>query len=169
MYEFRDGGVKERCEQRDALTVRHSWGDRILYDWLVSIGLKRAKSLTLGTLTIPDARCPDFFRDCIDGDGSVVAYTDRYHASTNVRDLPQALRGPRLSEPAVPPKRELLRWIYCSPSVVCLAHKRAIADAFLSAHEHGILGRGRGGNGYTRRPQKPLPARACGFDSHLRH
>lgn len=61
------------------------WGDVRLYDWLMSIGLTPAKSLTLGPLAVPDAHFADFFRGCIDGDGSIVTYIDRYHESKNER------------------------------------------------------------------------------------
>jgi hypothetical protein len=57
----------------------------VLYDALLTIGLTPAKSLTLGPLAIPDDYFPDFFRGCIDGDGSVLVYTDRYHAAKNER------------------------------------------------------------------------------------
>ena len=62
---------------------RLQWSDSALYDGLVRIGLHPAKSLTLGELAIPDACFADFFRGCIDGDGSILTYTDRYHVSTN--------------------------------------------------------------------------------------
>ena len=55
------------------------WSDRRFYDWLTSIGLTPAKSLTLGPLAIPDEHFADFFRGCIDGDGSIVSYVDRYN------------------------------------------------------------------------------------------
>jgi hypothetical protein len=55
------------------------WSDRRSYDWLLEIGLTPAKSLTLGPLAIPDDYFADFFRGCIDGDGSIATYTDRYH------------------------------------------------------------------------------------------
>lgn len=61
------------------------WSDRVLYDWLKSIGLTPAKSLTLGALAIPNDYFADFFRGCIDGDGSIITYTDRYHAMKNPR------------------------------------------------------------------------------------
>ena len=61
------------------------WRDRPFYDWLLGIGLTPAKSLTLGPLAIPDEYFPDFFRGCIDGDGSVSTYTDRYHAAKSER------------------------------------------------------------------------------------
>jgi len=59
---------------------RVQWCDRRLYDWFVSLGLMPAKSLRLGPLAVPDDCFADFFRGCIDGDGSVLVYTDRYHS-----------------------------------------------------------------------------------------
>jgi len=56
---------------------RLQWSDRAFYDWLLGIGLTPAKSLTLQALAVPDEYFADFFRGCIDGDGSVVRYTDR--------------------------------------------------------------------------------------------
>ena len=56
-----------------------SWHDRSLYEWLRAIGLTPAKSLTLRPLEVPDKYFVDFFRGCIDDDGSVLVYTDRYH------------------------------------------------------------------------------------------
>jgi hypothetical protein len=66
------GGYGTRCH-------RLVWSDRRFYDWLVAIGLTPAKSLTLGPLAVPDDYFTDFFRGCIDGDGSIVSYTDRYN------------------------------------------------------------------------------------------
>jgi hypothetical protein len=59
--------------------LRLQWGDRRFYDWLAGVGLTPAKSLTLGPLTIPDECFVDFFRGCIDGDGSIVTYVDYYN------------------------------------------------------------------------------------------
>jgi hypothetical protein len=59
------------------------WHDRGLYDWFLSVGLTPAKSRTLGPLTVPDKLYADFFRGCIDGDGCVLVYTDRYHTTKN--------------------------------------------------------------------------------------
>ena len=58
---------------------RVQWCARRLYDWLVGIGLTPAKSLTLRPLEVPDEFFADFLRGCIDGDGSVLVYTDRYN------------------------------------------------------------------------------------------
>jgi hypothetical protein len=42
-----------------------------------------AKSRRLGALAVPDEFFVDFFRGCIDGDGTVLRYTDRYHVRKN--------------------------------------------------------------------------------------
>lgn len=58
---------------------RVSWSNRRFYDALLAIGLTPAKSLTIGALLIPDNYFADFLRGCIDGDGSIVTYIDRYN------------------------------------------------------------------------------------------
>jgi hypothetical protein len=72
------GGYSDRCHHL-------TWRDRHFYEWLLSIGLTPAKSLTLGQLAVPDEYFADFFRGCIDGDGSISTYTDRYHTSKDER------------------------------------------------------------------------------------
>ncbi len=72
------GGYGHRCH-------RLAWSDLRFYNWLLAIGLTPAKSLTLGPLAVPDAYFADFLRGCIDGDGSVVTYTDRYHMEKDAR------------------------------------------------------------------------------------
>jgi hypothetical protein len=71
--------------KRGTVVGRVQWSDRAFYDALLVIGLTSAKSLTLGPLTIPDEYFPDFFRGCIDGDGSVLVYVDRHHTAKNER------------------------------------------------------------------------------------
>src|SRR2546427_2829882 len=86
--------------------LRVQWGDRRFYDWLVRIGLTPAKSLTLGPLAVPDEHFADFFRGCIDGDGSVLVYTDRYHVDKNERYVYE-----RLYVTLVSASRPFLDWI----------------------------------------------------------
>ena len=62
---------------------RLQWRDRSLYDWLLGIGLTPRKSVTIGPLAVPDEYLADFFRGCIDGDGTIQAYTDRHHTRKN--------------------------------------------------------------------------------------
>src|SRR5713101_8308035 len=62
---------------------RLQWCDVLFHRWLMGIGLTPAKSLTLGPLSIPDEYFVHFFRGCIDGDGSIVTYVDRYNTFKN--------------------------------------------------------------------------------------
>jgi hypothetical protein len=60
---------------------RLQWRHRALYKWLIAVGLTPNKSLTIGKLKIPDEYFADFVRGCIDGDGTVLVYTDRHHTA----------------------------------------------------------------------------------------
>src|SRR5207253_9588456 len=60
---------------------RLQWKSRRFHCWLMSLGLTPAKSLAIGALEIPDEYFADFFRGCIDGDGSSVTYVDHYNAA----------------------------------------------------------------------------------------
>lgn len=82
------------------------WRDRYFYQWLVGVGLTPAKSLTLGALAVPDEYFADFLRGCIDGDGTVLVYTDRYHASKKERCVYE-----RLYVSLVSASRPFLAWI----------------------------------------------------------
>lgn len=55
---------------------RVQWGDVVLYDFLLGLGLTAKKSLTLGALAIPDKYFFDFLRGSFDGDGSFYSYYD---------------------------------------------------------------------------------------------
>ena len=148
---------------------RLQWGGRNFYQWLVGLGLTPRKSLTLGPLVVPDEYFPDFFRGCIDGDGTVLVYADRFHAAKKASYVYQRLYVSLVSASerfiawmrqtiqrlldlrgAVHLKRKpgrrpcwvlrysksasirLLRWMYHSADVPCLARKRDKAEMFLS-------------------------------------
>jgi hypothetical protein len=85
---------------------RLQWGNRVLYAWLTDIGLTPAKSLTLKPLAVPDSVFRDFFRGCLDGDGSIVVYTDRYHAAKCPRYIYE-----RLYVTVVSASRPFLDWL----------------------------------------------------------
>lgn len=85
---------------------RVQWSDRRFYRWLVGIGLTPAKSLTLGPLTIPDEYFADFLRGCIDGDGSILLYTDLYHTTKKAGYVYE-----RLYVSLVSASRPFLEWI----------------------------------------------------------
>lgn len=55
---------------------RLQWGDVVLYNFLLGIGLTPNKSLTLGMVVVPDEYFFDFLRGHHDGDGSFYSYFD---------------------------------------------------------------------------------------------
>lgn len=77
--------ISEFQSKRGRLARRVQWSDRAFYKVLLTIGLTPNKSLTLGRVAIPDEYFPGFFRGCLDGDGSVLVYIDRYHSGKNER------------------------------------------------------------------------------------
>jgi len=58
------------------LAYRVQWGDVVLYDFLLRIGLMPNKSKALGALIIPDEHFFDFLRGSFDGDGCFYSYFD---------------------------------------------------------------------------------------------
>jgi hypothetical protein len=155
---------------------RLQWGNRRLYTWLMDTGVTPAKSLTLKPLKMPDEYFRDFLRGCIDGDGCILTYTDRYHVPKKatyvyerlyvgvvsasrpfidwVLNTTRRLLGVRggihvsdrsgrhpiyAARFAKHDSIRLLRWIYYTPTVPCLARKRAKAQPFLSPDSEGIL------------------------------
>ena len=140
---------------RTATGIHHKvlWCDRGLYDWFVGAGLTPAKSRTLGPLAVPDSVFRDFFRGCIDGDGSVLVYIDRYHAARR----PQYVYE-RLYVSLVSASLRFLDWIKASVGrMVCVGgaiyrsgpRDRPLVDAALrqgridTAHRLDVLFAGR--------------------------
>ena len=85
---------------------RLQWRDRAFHAWLREIGLTPRKSLTLGPLTVPDEFFADFFRGCVNSDGTILVYTDRYHATRKVTYVYQ-----RLYVSLVSASRPFLEWV----------------------------------------------------------
>jgi AraC-like DNA-binding protein len=104
------------------------WRDRDFYNWLIGLGLTPAKSLTLGPLVVPDEHFADFFRGCIDGDGTVLVYTDRYHAAKKVSYVYE-----RLYVSLVSASRPFLDWVR--------ARVRALVGIAGEIHERRKVGR----------------------------
>ena len=63
------------------------FGNMNMYDFLQDIGMHKNKSKTLGVLKVPDRVFRDFFRGCIDGDGSVATFShpESRHPQLRVR------------------------------------------------------------------------------------
>ena len=72
-----------------SFTKRQSYrlqaGNKVLYQQLQAIGLSPRKTGSLQALAIPDNFFRDFFRGVIDGDGSIILYTDRYNVYKGTR------------------------------------------------------------------------------------
>jgi len=62
---------------KDKMALRVQFGDRLFCDFLRSIGITDAKSLTIGELKIPDEFFFDFLRGEFDGDGCTYSYWDK--------------------------------------------------------------------------------------------
>lgn len=67
-------GRKGRGGSREKKYYVIQFGDRNFYEFLIGIGITPAKSKTLAKIDIPSEYFADFFRGCIDGDGSIGAY-----------------------------------------------------------------------------------------------
>ena len=63
------------------------FGDRIFYDFLISLGITPAKSKTIASLKIPEKYFADFLRGCIDGDGDIDVHShpESQHPQLRIR------------------------------------------------------------------------------------
>ncbi len=71
-------GVKNKDTYKQAYRIQIT--NRNFYEFLLSIGLTRNKSLTVGKIKIPNCFFEDFFRGVIDGDGCIRKWV---HPSNN--------------------------------------------------------------------------------------
>jgi DNA-binding Lrp family transcriptional regulator len=119
------------------------------------IGLTPAKSKTLGALAVPDVFFRDFFRGCVDGDGSVIIrkpdhrrylgillFSGSEHfikwVRTTIKRLAEIEGCLRRNHQDVwrldysyRKGRSIADWMYYRPSLPCLRRKRAIFDEYL--------------------------------------
>ncbi len=70
---------------------RVQFSDAQFYRWLLKVGLFPAKSCTIGAIAVPDDFFRDFFRGCIDGDGNIRTYRNRYNQYRGRRYTTQSL------------------------------------------------------------------------------
>lgn len=73
-------GKKYSGSKKKKMCFRIQFGKIQFYNWLVKIGLTPAKSRTIGPVAVPDEFFRDYFRGCIDGDGTIQTYTDTYNS-----------------------------------------------------------------------------------------
>ncbi len=133
-------------------------GNIKLYKWLLEIGLTPNKSKTLRGLVIPEEYFLEFVREYLDGDGCIRVYWDpdypesrrlyiRFFSSSKVHlcwlktrlENQLGLNGGTVKKGgrayilsyAKHDSVALLRSLYPSPEVPCLARKYAIAKEFL--------------------------------------
>ncbi len=64
-------GKKARGGSKDKKYYILQFGDKNFFEFLLDLGLTPKKSKTISELKIPKEYFPDFFRGCIDGDGSI--------------------------------------------------------------------------------------------------
>ena len=70
-------------KNKTSQAFRVQYGNVQMYDWLISIGLMKKKSLIMGKLNIPRKYFIDFLRGHLDGDGSISVYIDKYNQYKN--------------------------------------------------------------------------------------
>ncbi len=75
-------GKKARGGSTDKKYFVLQFGDKNFFEFLLAVGMTPRKSLTIGELDIPKEFYFDFFRGCIDGDGSIsiFAHPESKHA-----------------------------------------------------------------------------------------
>lgn len=66
-------GLKKRGDS-DNLYNRIQFGDKNFYEFLLTIGLTPNKSKTLNKIKVPDKYFFNFFRGCLDGDGTIGSF-----------------------------------------------------------------------------------------------
>lgn len=75
-------GIKNKIGSKpagssDRRCYRVQFGNKDLYGFFTSLGIRSAKSKTIGALLIPNAYFYDFLRGHFDGDGTFYAYYDK--------------------------------------------------------------------------------------------
>lgn len=144
--------IGKKKDGRDGYYGRVQFGDIVLYNFLVNIGLTVAKTKTMGHLKIPRKYFPDFLRGHFDGDGCFYSFWDKRWRNSFVfytvfissskkhilwlRDFMEEMFGvrghickdsKRVSYQLKYAKKEslvVLSRMYYSSDVVCLSRKR---------------------------------------------
>lgn len=77
-------GLKSRDSSKEKEYFHVQFGDVIFYNFLVSIGLSKAKSKIIGAVDVPDKFFFDYLRGCFDGDGCFYSYWDPRWSSSHM-------------------------------------------------------------------------------------
>ena len=140
------------------------FGDINFYKFLLHIGLTPAKSRTIGELLIPDDVFPDFLRGCIDGDGTIGAFTHPESRNPQIRvrlvsaspkflwwilgtlrQLYELEGGHVYAQPTksvsvlsfgIRDSIKILRLMYYRTHLPALARKRRLAERFVDLREY---------------------------------
>jgi len=154
-------GIKNNNTGNESLRIQFK--NRIFYDFLLSVGLTPKKSLTMGSLLIPNKYFFDFLRGCFDGDGCFYSYWDKRWRSSHmfyiefvsaskkhvdwVREELQikinvsghiVQDGRKITYQLKYAKKEALEIIknmYYNPNVVCLSRKKLKIEKALKIEE----------------------------------
>jgi hypothetical protein len=135
------------------------FGDRNFYDFLLSIGLTPAKSKTIAEIAVPEIYFFDFFRGCVDGDGSIDSFmhSESKHPQIRLRLCSASIefldwvlsmtrklghinggfisqriyRGVHILSYGKADALKLLQLMYYAEALPALSRKRIVAEGFL--------------------------------------
>lgn len=88
-------------------TYRVQFGNVQFYRWLTKIGVKPAKTYTIGALKIPQKFFMDFLRGHLDGDGCIQNYCDTYNTYKNRRYV-----NTRVYTRFISASQQHIHWLY---------------------------------------------------------
>jgi hypothetical protein len=103
---------------------------------------------------VPDKYFADFFRGCIDGDGTILVYTDRHHATRNATYVYE-----RLYVSIVSASRPFVIWLRETIARLTGAHGAVYHKSGRNAARSGLFGSPNGNRcgccrGCTHRPRR---------------
>ena len=145
-------GLKTSSSYKKKECYHVQFGDVNFYKFLVSIGLSKAKSKTIGAINIPEKYFFDYLRGCFDGDGCFYSYWDprwrsshmfylefvsasRIHIDWLQKELETKLHvsghitngGKKICHQLKYAKKEavvIINKMYYNPTATCLSRKR---------------------------------------------
>ena len=101
-------------------SYRVQYSNASLYRWFVTVGLKPAKTYTIGALKIPKKFFRDFLRGHLDGDGYIQHYIDTYNEYKGKR-----YSNKRIYTRFISASKKHIYWLY-NMTIKCLPVKGAI-------------------------------------------